>query len=464
MRERTRGVAMGVKFDHQNLDLPLRQDVLEVLQAALVGADPYRAVRKAIEVDGDQLRIGDREEDLQTIDHIYVVGAGKAAAPMAEAVEDVVGEHIADGVVAVKDRYTGSTASIAVGEAAHPVPDERSMKAARAVSHVADEAGRDDLVIGLMSGGGSSVLELPAGQLSLEDLQETTATLLASGLDIESINTVRKHLSSLKGGRLAEMIAPARHATIAISDVVGDPLDAIASGPTVPDPTTYRDALDVLEGAELRDRVPLPVVEHLEAGALGEHDETPDADHEAFERGSAMVAADRTDAVDAAAKAAGGVGYEPEVVTTELDGEARDVGRAIAQRVLDRSTSDAEDAGPTCLLFTGETTVTIQGRGKGGRNQELALSAAIALDEAPGTLDRSAAVAAFATDGTDGPTRAAGAIVGPETAERAREEGYDLRLQLRKNNSFQVLFAAGDLIVTGPTRTNVNDLICVLLD
>jgi hydroxypyruvate reductase len=249
-----------------------------------------------------------------------------------------------------------------------------------------------------------------------------------------------------------------------ISDVVGDRLDAIASGPTVPDPTTYRDALDVLEGAELRDRVPLAVVEHLEAGALGEHDETPGEAHEAFERGSALVAADRTDAVDAAAKAARGVGFEPEVITTELDGEARDVGQAIAQRVLDRSTAEPADDEAACLLFAGETTVTIQGRGKGGRNQELALAAATALDEAPGTLERDVAMAAFATDGTDGPTRAAGAIVGPKTAERAREEGYDLRLQLRNNNSFQVLFAAGDLIVTGPTRTNVNDLICVFLD
>jgi len=455
---------MGVKFDYQNLDLPLRQDVLEVLQAALVGADSYRAVRNAIEVDGDQLRIGERELDLQTIDHVYVVGAGKAAAKMAEAVEDMVGEHIADGVVAVKDRYTESTSSIAVGEAAHPVPDERSLKAARAVSHVAIEAGPNGLVICVISGGGSSVLELPAGQLSLKDLQDTTATLLASGLDIEAMNTVRKHLSSLKGGQLAELIAPARHATILISDVVGDRLDAIASGPTVPDPTTYRDALDVLEGAELRDRVPLAVVEHLEAGALGEHDETPGEAHEAFERGSALVAADRTDAVDAAAKAARGVGFEPEVITTELDGEARDVGQAIAQRVLDRSTAEPADDEAACLLFAGETTVTIQGRGKGGRNQELALAAATALDEAPGTLERDVAMAAFATDGTDGPTRAAGAIVGPKTAERAREEGYDLRLQLRNNNSFQVLFAAGDLIVTGPTRTNVNDLICVFLD
>lgn len=460
----SRGNPMGVQFDHQNLGLPLRQDMLEVFQAALVGADPYRAVRKAVDVDGGVLRVGDRTEQLETIDHIYVVGAGKAGALMARAVDDVLGDRITDGVVAVKDRYTGSTSSIAIGEAAHPVPDERSLKAARAVSHVANEAGQEDLVMGLISGGGSSVLELPAGELSLEEVRETTATLLASGLDIEAINTVRKHLSDIKGGRLAELIAPARHATIAVSDVVGDRLDAIASGPTVPDPTTYREALDVLEEADLEDRIPDPVVEHLRAGVREQVPETPKAGDAAFERSSATIVADRTDAVAAGEKAADGRGYNSDVVTTELDGEAREVGRDIAGRVFELLQSTEQTGPATCSLFAGETTVTVEGRGKGGRNQELALAAAIALDEAPGAIDRPVAIGAFATDGTDGPTRAAGAIVGPGTAERAREEGYELRLQLRKNNSFQVLFAAGDLLVTGPTRNNVNDVVCVLVD
>jgi len=455
---------MGVRFDHDNLNLPLRGDVLEVLQAALVGADPHRAVRRVLDVDGTELHVVNRTENLEELGHIYVVGAGKAAARMAEAVEEVLGDRVSHGVVAVKDRYTGTASSIAIGEAAHPVPDERSLKAARAMAHVAVEAGREDLVLCLVSGGGSSLLAMPAGELALEDIRETTASLLASGLGIGAINTVRKHLSRIKGGRLAERIAPARMATLAISDVVGDALDAIASGPTVPDPTTYRDATEVFERADLADRVPGAVVEHLRAGAEGRYPETPGPGHRAFRGASAVIAASRADALEAGRKAAEGAEYETRVMTSELEGEAREVGRTIAEEAVRVSEGGASVAPPACLLYAGETTVTVRGEGKGGRCQELALAAAIALDEISEGFDRSIAIAAFATDGTDGPTRAAGAIVGPGTARRARDAGYEPRFQLRKNNSFQVLYSSGDLLVTGPTRNNVSDLICVLVD
>jgi hydroxypyruvate reductase len=454
---------MSVTFEHPNLHLPRRQRILEVLQAALVGADPYRAVRNAVTYRRESLAVGDQSIDLEGVDNVYVVGAGKAAGPMAQAIEDIFEGNISDGVVAVKDGYGASTSRVAVGEAAHPVPDERSIKAARAITHVADVAGEDDLVLCLISGGGSSLLELPAGSLSLEHLRRTTAALMASGVTIDEMNTVRKHLSSIKGGQLAEIIAPARHVTIAVSDVVGNREDVIASGLTVPDPTSFQDALDIVERPTIVDRIPDAVLGHLRAGRDGTFDETPTADHPAFDGAVTRIVADRTDAADAASKAAVGAGYNPRVMTTDMEGEARDVGREIAREVLGILDDGEPVPAPACLVYAGETTVTVRGRGKGGRNQELALSAAVALEEAAMNIDRPVAVGAFATDGTDGPTTAAGAIVGPETVQRGRKAGRDARLELRNNNSFEFLEAADDLLFTGPTRNNVNDIICVLV-
>lgn len=454
---------MNVTFEHPNLHLARRQRILELLQAALVGADPYRAVRNAVTYRRDRLEVSDQSIDLEGIDNVYVVGAGKAAGPMAQAVEDIFDGNIADGVVAVKDGYGAPTSRVAVGEAAHPVPDERSIKAARAVTHVADVAGEDDLVICLISGGGSSLLELPAGSLSLEHLRRTTASLMASGVTIDEMNTVRKHLSSIKGGQLAEIMAPARHVTIAVSDVVGNRADVIASGLTVSDPTTFQDALEIVERPTIVDRIPDAVTGHLQAGADGTFDETPTADHPAFDGAITRIVADRTDATDAASKAAVGAGYNPRVMTTDMEGEARDVGREVAREVLGILDEGEPVPSPACLVYAGETTVTVRGHGKGGRNQELALSAAVALDEAAMNIDRPVALGAFATDGTDGPTTAAGAIVGPDTVERGRQAGRDARLELRNNNSFEFLEAADDLLFTGPTRNNVNDIICVLV-
>ncbi len=454
---------MSVTFEHPNLHLARRQRILELLQAALVGADPYRAVRNAVAYRRDRFEVSDQSIDMEGIDNVYVVGAGKAAGPMAQAVEDIFDGNIADGVVAVKDGYGAPTSRVAVGEAAHPVPDERSIKAARAITHVADVAGEDDLVICLISGGGSSLLELPAGSLSLEHLRRTTASLMASGVTIDEMNTVRKHLSSIKGGQLAEIMAPARHVTIAVSDVVGNREDVIASGLTVSDPTTFQDALEIVERPTIVDRIPDAVTGHLQAGADGTFDETPTADHPAFDGAITRIVADRTDAADAASKAAVGAGYNPRVITTDMEGEARDVGREIAREVLGILDGGEPVPPPACLVYAGETTVTVRGRGRGGRNQELALSAAVALDEAAMNIDRPVALGAFATDGTDGPTTAAGAIVGPDTVERGRRAGRDARLELRNNNSFEFLEAADDLLFTGPTRNNVNDIICVLV-
>jgi len=457
------GVPMSVTFEHPNLQLDLRQDVLEILQAALVGADPYRAVRNALSLEAGTLQFGNHPIDLDAVEDIYVVGAGKAAAPMAQALEDILGERLEEGVVAVKDGYKVSTSSIAVGEAAHPMPDERSLKAARAGGHVADMAEERDLVICLISGGGSSVLEMPAGRLTMEDIRQTTAALMAGGVSIDEINTVRKHLSAIKGGQLARTIAPARHLTVAVSDVVGDRPDVIASGPTVADPTTYAEAAAVVERPTIIDRIPSAVVDHLRAGRAGDYEETPDEHHPAFRDALFEIVADRRDAVEAASKAAVSVGYNPRTVTTELEGEAREVGREMARRALAIAQRGEPVPTPACLLFAGETTVTMRGRGQGGRNQELALSAAVALDEMEASLDRSVAVTAFATDGTDGPTRAAGAIVGPGTVARGVRAGFDARLELGNNNSHPFLEATGDLIVTGPTCNNVTDLICVLV-
>ncbi|MFB6375738.1 MAG: glycerate kinase, partial [Bradymonadaceae bacterium] len=271
------------------------------------------------------------------------------------------------------------------------------------------------------------------------------------------------HLSAIKGGQLARTIAPARHLTIAISDVVGDRPDVIASGPTVPDPTSFAEALAIVERPTIVDRIPDAVIDHLRAGRAGEVEETPDERHPAFEQPLFEIVADRRDAIEAASKAAVSAGYNPRVVTTELEGEARDIGRDLARRSLNICQRGEPVPPPACLLFAGETTVTMRGRGQGGRNQELALSAAVALDEMAEAIDRPIAIAAFATDGTDGPTRAAGAIVDPGTVVRGDRAGLDARLELGNNNSHPFLEASGDLIVTGPTCNNVTDLICVLV-
>jgi glycerate 2-kinase len=369
---------------------------------------------------------------------------------MARALADVLGDRITAGFVVVKDGYTARVGGIEVVEAGHPVPDARGQAAAGRILDLARQAGPRDLVIVLVSGGGSALTPAPVAPITLDEKRTVTRLLLEAGATIGELNAVRKHLSFLKGGQLARAVAPATLLALALSDVIGDPLDVIASGPTVPDSSTFADALEVLMRRRAADRVPVSVLRRLQAGHRGEIAETPKPGDPVFDHVTNVVIGNNAVVVAAAAAAAEHLGYRPTVLTRELQGEAREVGPDLVRRA--RALTP-----PACLLAAGETTVTVRGRGRGGRCQELALAAAMAMDgNAPLTL------LAAGTDGTDGPTDAAGAIVDAGTPRRGVAAGRHPRLTLDDNDSYTFLRASGDLVVTGPTNTNLLDL-CIVL-
>ena len=390
---------------------------------------------------------------------VTVVGAGKASIPLAGALEARAGVPV-EGVVVVPEGYAATVPAsmprprrIRVLEAGHPVPTASSAEAARQALALAHAAGPDDLVIALVSGGGSALWALPPVGVALDDVRGTTRLLLGAGVPIDGVNAVRKHLSRIGGGRLALAAAPARVLALVLSDVPGDDPAVIASGPTVPDPTTFADALAVLHKFGLEDRVPRPVRQHLDAGAAGDRPETPDADHAAFRTAAAHVIGTNGTALDAAAREAERLGYRVETVVRPVEGEAREVGRHVAEAALGMPRDR-----PTCRLWGGETTVTLTGTGRGGRNQEVALSAALALDGAEATV----VVLSAGTDGVDGPTDAAGGWASPGTAGRVRQSGLDPAARLADNDAHAALDAAGALVRTGPTHTNVADVVVAL--
>jgi hydroxypyruvate reductase len=445
---------------HANRDRPWREEILAWFEAALLHVDPAAIFQRALTHVDDTLLVGDHAIELPTEGDVYVVGAGKAAEGMASGLESVLGGRIAKGMVAT-ERDDGTLDRIDVVEASHPQPDARSRAAGRRALEVAERAGTDDLVVALVSGGGSALMEMPDGWLDLDDLRRTTELLLESGEPIERINAVRKHLSALKGGRLARAIAPARTITCLVSDVVGDRLDTIASGPTAPDATTFDDALEVLEEAESIERVPDVVVEHLGAGANGALQETPKPGEKLFDEAIFEIVASRHDALEAVEEAADESGFATEVLTTEMTGEAKELARECVERAASVCRNDDRE-GPVCLVACGESTVSVTGSGTGGRNQEMALAAALEMDSR-GWDDTSCAFAALATDGIDGPTDAAGAIVDPSTVRRGREQYLEASDFLDDNDSHPYLAAVGDLVETGPTGTNVNDLVVAVV-
>ncbi len=433
-----------------------RGDAREILLGALRVADARAAVRQHLTLTGDRLQIEGQDLHLVRFRAVRLIAVGKAAASMTQGVLDVLGDRVESGIVVTKNRHVLAPLPdrIAVWEAGHPIPDSRSLAGAAETLRLARSAADDDLVICLLSGGASSLVAAPPADVSLSDLQRVTEELLRAGAPIQEINTVRKHLSRISGGRLARAIAPARLLTLAISDVVGGAADVIASGPTVPDPTTFEDALKVLDARAIS--VPLPVRAYLQRGAAGELPESPGAGE--IEASGPYIVADNSVALAGAAEYARSLGYEVEVVTDRLEGEARLVGQAVVARAC-QAAANSDSAKPMALLWGGETTVTVKGSGTGGRNQELVLAAAIELAGVAGIV-----VGAFATDGTDGPGEAAGGVVNGETAGRGRDLGCDPEEYLRRNDSFNFLRSTGDLLLTGPTGTNVNDVVIALID
>ncbi len=431
-----------------------------ILHAALAAVDPAIAVSRALRRTGDILHAGERRYDLADYERVLVLGAGKAGAPMAQAVEDILSDRIAAGCVVVKYGHDALTHHIRLLQAAHPTPDQAGLDAGLEILRLAGQAGARDLVICLLSGGGSALLEcLPPG-LTLPDLQTTTELLLASGAAIPEINTLRKHLSLVKGGQLARAIAPAALLTLVLSDVVGSPLDVIASGPTVADATTWADAWAVVERYDLIARLPSAVSTRLQSGLQGALADTPKLGDPAFARTQTLIVADNAIAAEAARVEAARLGRHSLVLTTFLEGEAREVAKMAVAIAREVQTHQRPVAPPACLILGGETTVTLgPNPGRGGRNQELALAAALALEGQPGVT-----LIALATDGNDGPTDAAGGIVDSETVARGAARGLDARVHLRDHDAYPFLEAADALLRTGPTRTNVNDLLILLVD
>lgn len=437
-----------------------RKDLLtQIYRAGLRAVDPEAAVRSQVSRRGNRLTVTGRVYDLDEFRRVILVGAGKATAPMAGALEEVLGDRLYQGLILVKHGYAVPLRKTQVMEGGHPIPDQSGLEGAAAIIRMLDAASKDDLVICAFSGGASALLPAPAPPLTLSQKQLTTQLLLASGAEIGEINSIRKHLSRSKGGGLARAAYPATLISLILSDVVGDRLDVIASGPTVPDPSRFADCIAIVERYELASRLPGPVWRRLKDGAAGLVPDTPKPGDPIFAKVQNVVVGSNRMALRAARDRAEALGFRALVLTTTLTGEAREVGRFLAARAREVASSNRPVTPPACLLAGGETTVTLRGRGKGGRNQELTLAAALALDG----VDRISLLSA-GTDGTDGPTDAAGAFADGATCGQARSLGLDPEDFLARQDSYHFFALLGDLLITGPTRTNVMDLVCLLIE
>ncbi|MGI8741076.1 MAG: glycerate kinase type-2 family protein [Bryobacteraceae bacterium] len=421
----------------------MKRHALQIFRAAVRAADPAAAVREHADF-----------QDSDRYENIFVIGAGKAGARMALAIEKLLGRRITGGLINVKYGHTARLRRIRLNECGHPVPDANGARGAEQIAAMARGAGANDLILCLISGGASALLPLPVAGVSLEDKQRLTQVLLDCGADIHEINCLRKHVSRIKGGQLARLAQPATVVTLILSDVIGDELDVIGSGPTVPDRSTFADARSILDKYKLWKKVPRSIAQHLRASEC----ETPKPGDPAFARVHNRIVGSNRLAVDAAAKRARELGYRTLVLPTFIDGETRDAARLHAAIAKEIRASGQPLRPPACIISGGETTVTIRGKGKGGRNQEFALAAAIEIDGLRGVTILSAG-----TDGTDGPTDAAGAIATGETLNRARQQKLDATKYLADNDSYHFFGPLGDLIKTGPTGTNVMDVRIVLV-
>lgn len=433
-----------------------RAHLLDMFNTALAAVDPYAAVKRFLSREDNTLTLATTPPqtfNLSNYERVLVVGAGKATAPMAQAVEAILGDALTGGLIVVKYDHALPLHTIDCREAGHPVPDKNGLQAGDDLLALADSATERDLVLCLLSGGGSALLESLPPPLTLTNLQATTHALLACGATIVEVNTIRKHLSRVKGGRLAQVIAPATLITLVLSDVVGSPLPAIASGPTVPDTTTWEDVAAILTNYNLAPRLPILVLNYLQAGIAGAIPDTP----KNLLSASVVIMGDNAIAATAALERAQSLGYTSSIQSTTLEGEARVVGKEIAR--LARQIQQNHLSYSVCLIYGGETTVTLgDSAGRGGRNQELVLTAALEIADNTGIT-----IGAFATDGSDGPTDSAGAIVDGSTVARGGGDAI-ARHHLDTHNAYPFLLKSGDLLITGPTRTNVNDLVMVVIE
>lgn len=438
--------------------LKLRKDATAIFHAGLAAAEPKAAVYRYGKREGNRLLMGEKAYDLSAYQNIYLIGAGKAASPMVSAMETLLGDKLSGGVAVVKYGHIVTPGKITIMEAGHPVPDENGRKGAQAVMGFANRAGENDLVICLLSGGGSALLSLPAPGITLPDKQETVKVLLACGATIHEINAIRKHISGIKGGRLAEAAYPATCLSLILSDVVGDDLDVIASGPTVPDAGTYSDCMEIIRRYDISEKLPCAVFRHLQNGQAGRIPETPKPQLPVFHRTQNFIIGSNMEAIRSAKGKARELGYNTLILSSMMEGETREVARVHAAIAKEIRKTGQPLPPPACILSGGETTVTVTGDGKGGRNQEFALAAAMDISGYENIVIFSAG-----TDGTDGPTDAAGAVADTTTVTRALGKKRSARDDLSNNDAYHFFQSIHDLVITGPTHTNVMDLRIMLV-
>ena len=431
----------------------------DIFMAGVKAVDPERAVQKYVRRQGNQLFVGDCSYILDKYKRIFLIGAGKGTAPMAKALEDILGEWLTKGLIIVKYGHGIPLEKTQILEAGHPIPDDAGLRATKELLKQAQECTKEDLILCAFSGGGSALLPAPLSPITLDQKQTTTRLLLECGATIDEINAIRKHLSRSKGGWLAKEAYPATIVSLLLSDVIGDRLDVIASGPTVPDESTYSDCIKIIDRYKLGDRLPKSVTDYFIKGAAGSLPETPKPGDPVFSHVQNLIVGNNRESLLAAQERALSLGYNTIVLSSQIEGEAREVAQVFGAIGKEISQANLPISPPACIIAGGETTVTIKGRGKGGRNQELALASAIAIDGWEGISLLSAG-----TDGTDGPTDAAGAIVNGTTCKRARQANLYPRDFLLGNDSYTFFESLGDLLKTGPTRTNVMDIICMLVD
>ena len=436
----------------------LRKDAVSIFEAGVKAVEPENAVKRHLTLKNGVLRVNGGRYALSGFENIYVIGMGKAAAPMARAVEDILGDRISAGIINVKHGHTAALKKVKINEASHPLPDKAGHEGAGEIAALLGKTGERDLVVFLISGGGSALLPLPAEGLTLEDKQNLTQRLLECGATIHEINVLRKHVSRVKGGRLARLAYPSTLVSLILSDVAGDDLDSIASGPTVPDRSTFGDCVEIIEKYGLEGKLPAGLINYIERGSRGEEEETPKPGDPAFERTQNVIVGSNIAAARAAKERASELGYNSLILSTSIVGETAGAAKLHAAIAREVASSGNPVEAPACIISGGETTVMIRGKGKGGRNQEFALAMAVDIDGLGNVLALSGG-----TDGTDGPTDAAGAVADGATVERARELGLDADRHLAENDSYNFFKPLGDLLITGPTKTNVMDLRVILV-
>jgi glycerate 2-kinase len=436
----------------------LRSAARSIFRFSLKAVDPFYAIKKQVKLVEDNLWVKDNFYNLKEIKRILVIGAGKASAPMAQAVEKILGPRIHKGVVVTKHGYVVPLKRIQLVEGGHPLPDRGGIEGTKRILKLISNLRQNDLVICLVSGGGSSLFVSPSPGISLKDKKELTDQLLRCGANIQEINAIRKHISRVKGGRLAQLAYPAYVITLILSDVIGNKIDSIASGPTAPDTTTFSDCLRIIQKYKLKDKIPGSIYDHLKKGTQGKTEETPKSGDPIFKKVRNFIIGSNAQALEAAKQKAEDLCFNTVILSKPVSGDTTRA--AVRHANLAKGVQEKGDpvSPPACLISGGETTVMVKGKGLGGRNQEFVLVGATKIANR-----RNVVMLSAGTDGTDGPTDAAGAICDGKTIKRALQKGLDPKQYLNNNDSYHFFQKLGDLLKTGPTNTNVMDIHLILV-